>query len=137
MERRKKLEYYQNKLIKLKNYQLVGIYLDSCLSSLNLEFTLGNPNQDIMLRFTEISDFAISKDRDDDEGCFIVCEASIDLVSQDNPNLLLLNNRNSDSLDTELFYFSIDGGARVEVIFGYLHIFESQTSEDSSNRTSS
>ena len=137
MEKRKKLEHYQKKLIKLTNYQLVGIYLDSYLSSLNLEFTSGNPSQDIMLRFTRIADFAISKDRDDDEGCFIVCETSIDMVSQENTNILILQNRKIEFPDIDLFHFQIDGCARVEVIFGHLDIFESQNQEDSSNRTSS
>ena len=88
MERRKQLEYY--KFVKLINYQIVGLYLDSCLSSLNIEFTFGNPSQDIMLRFTRIADFAISKDRDDEEGCFIICETSSDLVCQENTNIAFL-----------------------------------------------
>ncbi len=121
-----KLELYKQKVGNLKRYQLVGIYLDSFLSSLNLEFTYGLPKEDKIFRFTNILGFAISKVPEDDEGCFSIYEVSIDIFDRTNKNIILLKNVEIKKRNHELFHFSVDGGARVEVIFGYLHFFEAQ-----------
>ena len=124
-----KLQFYKEKLLDLKYYQIVGISTDDCLSILTLEFTNGVSERDIIIQFTKVAGFSITKDAEDDEGCFPVLEVSIDYLEKADENTILLPKCSIDLIKPKATHFSVDGGARVEVIFYDLHIFQPQNFE--------
>ena len=88
--------------------------------------TNGCPQQDIILRFTQIINFYISKHPEDDEGCFLVGDIGIDIFQKNHKNIILIKDIELDYKKSKIFHFYMDGDVRIELLFCYLHIFENK-----------
>jgi hypothetical protein len=119
-------------LNRLRNFQLVEISFEPTAFSAHLTFTFGPNVKDIAIQLFEITHFVLSKDPDDNEGCYLINEVTLTKVSDGGLEILSSLNypfKNRDGSvffypSKSLFYLNLEGDICLSVVCGKYQIFQ-------------
>ncbi|GAB4289580.1 MAG: hypothetical protein Fur0025_24110 [Oscillatoriaceae cyanobacterium] len=113
-------------LTNLRKSQLTGISFDPESLALTLEFTLGDEVKVIKMQFFQLIHLVISKEIDENDGCFFVGDVSLTPVADGGKEILsslLYRFRERDGTvatypQQSLFHFHLEGGVCIEAVCG-------------------
>lgn len=119
-------------LQNLDKSQLVGIDLDSNNLGVRLEFTFGPEKRDIIVQLFQLVHFIISKEPDDNDGCFFVGEVALNPLKDGGKKILSsllypLQEKNGNVASypaKQMFHFHLEGGVCIEAVCGAYEIFQ-------------
>jgi hypothetical protein len=119
-------------LDRLRDFQLVEISFKPTEWSIHLTFTFGPNVKDIVVNLFEIAHFILSKNPDDNDGCYMVGEVTLTSITDGGLRVLSSLNypfKNRDGSifsypSKQLFYWHLEGDVCLEVICGKYELFQ-------------
>ena len=120
------LDNNESTLKDLRKSQLVGLSFDPTHLWVRLEFTFGGEGDNVVIQLTQRIHFVLSKDPDDDDWCFFVCEINLTPIEDGGKEILSsLGYRFRERDGTvascssrSLFHFHLEGGVCIEAVCG-------------------